>query len=139
MPYASVLLPEHYSSHCHHCYEQLLAPIPCLKCTQPRYCSDLVSMHFWRHSGHRYRYNRPIIYVRFYIKICTILVSSRIMGNISSIWMYMFRPTSFSRNCSSLSTNSYRNRSGKIDILQIDNLKIKKPPKRLVVLATSLT
>ena len=44
LPYSSVLLPEHYSTHCHHCYERLIAPIPCLKCTQPRYCSDSVSI-----------------------------------------------------------------------------------------------
>lgn len=38
-PFSSVLLPEHYSTHCHQCYARLAAPLPCKKCTQPRYCS----------------------------------------------------------------------------------------------------
>ena len=37
-PFSSVLLPEHYSTHCHQCYARLSAPLPCKKCTQPRYC-----------------------------------------------------------------------------------------------------
>jgi tetratricopeptide (TPR) repeat protein len=44
LPYSSVLLPEHYSTHCHQCYTSLIAPIPCLRCTQPRYCSDQVNI-----------------------------------------------------------------------------------------------
>ena len=44
LPYSSVLLPEHYSTHCHQCYATLIAPIPCLRCTQPRYCSDQVNI-----------------------------------------------------------------------------------------------
>eukprot|EP00088_Acartia_fossae_P017124 TRINITY_DN19695_c0_g1_i4.p1 TRINITY_DN19695_c0_g1~~TRINITY_DN19695_c0_g1_i4.p1 ORF type:complete len:754 (+),score=176.17 TRINITY_DN19695_c0_g1_i4:39-2300(+) len=38
-PYSAVLLPEQYSTHCHHCYAKYSAPMPCRKCTQPRYCS----------------------------------------------------------------------------------------------------
>ena len=45
MPYASVLLPEHYLTHCHHCYIPLISPVPCLKCTQCRYCSDTVNIN----------------------------------------------------------------------------------------------
>jgi len=39
-PYSSVLLSEHYSSHCHSCYTPLLSPISCSRCSQPRYCSE---------------------------------------------------------------------------------------------------
>jgi len=39
-PYSSVLLPDQYSTHCHHCYRRIEAPLPCKKCTQPRYCSS---------------------------------------------------------------------------------------------------
>jgi len=53
MPYASILLPEHYSSHCHHCHITLSAPIPCTKCTQPRYCSEECRSKSWS-SYHQY-------------------------------------------------------------------------------------
>merc|ERR1719278_206461 len=53
LPYSSVLLPEHYSTHCHHCYERLIAPIPCLRCTQPRYCSDSCRQESWE-TYHQY-------------------------------------------------------------------------------------
>ncbi len=46
-PYSSVLLPEHYASHCHHCYKVLLVAVPCLKCTQPRYCSESCRIKSW--------------------------------------------------------------------------------------------
>lgn len=39
-PYSSVLLSEHYSSHCHSCYTPLLSAISCRKCSQPRYCGE---------------------------------------------------------------------------------------------------
>jgi len=51
-PYSSVLLPDQYSSHCHHCYRQLSAPVPCKKCTQPRYCSLQCVEEGW--SYHQY-------------------------------------------------------------------------------------
>jgi len=38
-PYSAVLLPEQYSTHCHHCFTKYVALMPCRKCTQPRYCS----------------------------------------------------------------------------------------------------
>jgi len=47
LPYSSVLLPEHYSTHCHHCFKAYMAPIPCLKCTQPRYCSEDCRHQSW--------------------------------------------------------------------------------------------
>merc|ERR1719412_51768 len=47
LPYSSVLLPEHYSTHCHHCYTTLIAPIPCLRCTQSRNCSDQCRQESW--------------------------------------------------------------------------------------------
>jgi hypothetical protein len=46
-PYSSVLLPEHYATHCHHCYKALLIAVPCLKCTQPRYCSEDCRIQSW--------------------------------------------------------------------------------------------
>ena len=53
VPYSSVLLPEHYSTHCHHCYRAYTAPIPCLRCTQPRYCSEACRQASWD-VYHRY-------------------------------------------------------------------------------------
>jgi len=47
VPYSSVLLPEHYSTHCHHCYKAYTAPVPCLRCTQPRYCSETCRQESW--------------------------------------------------------------------------------------------
>ncbi len=48
-PYCSVLLPEHYSTHCHHCHVALVVvtAVPCLECTQPRYCSDHCRSESW--------------------------------------------------------------------------------------------
>lgn len=52
-PYASVLLPEHYSTHCHECHNEFVVPIPCLKCTQTRYCSDQCREISWN-KYHQY-------------------------------------------------------------------------------------
>ncbi|XP_023343918.1 SET and MYND domain-containing protein 4 isoform X2 [Eurytemora carolleeae] len=52
-PYSSVLLPEQYSTHCHHCYRKLEAPMPCKKCTQPRYCSNACVEEGWQ-EYHQY-------------------------------------------------------------------------------------
>eukprot|EP00112_Aurelia_sp_Birch-Aquarium-sp1_P016113 Seg3621.1 transcript_id=Seg3621.1/GoldUCD/mRNA.D3Y31 product="SET and MYND domain-containing protein 4" protein_id=Seg3621.1/GoldUCD/D3Y31 len=38
-PYASVLLPEFYHSHCYHCIKPLIAPIPCYTCQDVLFCS----------------------------------------------------------------------------------------------------
>ena len=46
-PFASVLLPENYSTHCHHCHKAFFVPIPCLKCTQSRYCSGECGARSW--------------------------------------------------------------------------------------------
>ncbi len=46
-PYCSVLLPEQYASHCHHCHVPVEVPVPCLECTQPRYCSDECRQSSW--------------------------------------------------------------------------------------------
>lgn len=27
-PYATILLPDHYETHCHHCLQAVLAPLP---------------------------------------------------------------------------------------------------------------
>ncbi|TRY69069.1 hypothetical protein TCAL_11285 [Tigriopus californicus] len=47
LPYASILLLDQYSTHCHHCYKRFYAPIPCLKCTQARYCSEDCRTDSW--------------------------------------------------------------------------------------------
>eukprot|EP00092_Neocalanus_flemingeri_P090332 GFUD01114410.1.p1 GENE.GFUD01114410.1~~GFUD01114410.1.p1 ORF type:complete len:506 (+),score=194.91 GFUD01114410.1:37-1554(+) len=49
-PYSCVLLPPHYSSHCNQCLIQLVAPVSCKFCTQPRYCSGSCRDAAW--SGH---------------------------------------------------------------------------------------
>ncbi|XP_040571561.1 SET and MYND domain-containing protein 4 [Lepeophtheirus salmonis] len=46
-PYAMVLLPGFYSTLCHHCTKAFVAPIPCLKCTQPRFCSEKCRSIAW--------------------------------------------------------------------------------------------
>jgi len=37
--YASVLLPDQYPTHCHHCIAMYIAAIPCKQCPLARYCS----------------------------------------------------------------------------------------------------
>ena len=92
MPYSSVLLSEHYATHCHHCYLPFIAPVPCFKCTQPRYCSDQVNK--WQ------KYCSNIwLYWSFHMVI-SFPVSSRIMGGISPVRMYLLRFTSLCRHCS---------------------------------------
>ncbi len=54
-PFASVLLPQFYKTRCHHCYKKLLntTVMPCLKCTQIRYCSDDCVNQSWnRYHSH---------------------------------------------------------------------------------------
>ncbi|GFY39882.1 SET and MYND domain-containing protein 4 [Trichonephila inaurata madagascariensis] len=46
-PYASVLLPVHYPTHCHHCYTKALAVVPCHQCSQVRYCSQKCVDESW--------------------------------------------------------------------------------------------
>jgi len=46
-PYCSVLLPECYSSHCHQCHQSMWDPVPCLECTQARYCSEECRESSW--------------------------------------------------------------------------------------------
>ena len=52
-PYASVLLPDRYSTHCHHCFSRCLAPVPCSNCPVARYCSPTCSEASWN-SYHQY-------------------------------------------------------------------------------------
>ncbi len=47
LPYCSVLLPDQYATHCHHCQRPFEVPVPCLECTQPRYCSDGCRAESW--------------------------------------------------------------------------------------------
>ena len=54
-PFSSVLLPEYYKNYCHNCYCKLsnVAVMPCLKCTQVRFCSEKCSEDSWQRY-HRY-------------------------------------------------------------------------------------
>ncbi|XP_054713862.1 SET and MYND domain-containing protein 4-like [Uloborus diversus] len=45
--YASVLLPGHYITHCHHCYTKTRAFVPCHQCSQVRYCSQQCVDESW--------------------------------------------------------------------------------------------
>ncbi len=47
LPFCSVLLPDQYASHCHHCQLPLGEPVPCLECTQTRYCGDECRQRSW--------------------------------------------------------------------------------------------
>ena len=96
MPYSSVLLSEHYATHCHHCYLPFIAPVPCFKCTQPRYCSDQVNK--FEKYGSNIKGEGVNILEHSYVYILS--VSSRIMGGISPVRMYLLRFTSFGRHCS---------------------------------------
>ena len=46
-PYASILLPEQYSNHCHHCFKRCLAPLVCRHCPIARYCSPTCRDRSW--------------------------------------------------------------------------------------------
>lgn len=46
-PFASVLLEECQSTHCHHCFQRTLAPIPCQQCSSVRYCSLECATQSW--------------------------------------------------------------------------------------------
>ncbi|XP_014666995.1 PREDICTED: SET and MYND domain-containing protein 4-like [Priapulus caudatus] len=52
-PYASVLLQDHETTHCHHCYRSLSYPVGCRECTQVRYCSMACRDASWN-SYHKY-------------------------------------------------------------------------------------
>jgi tetratricopeptide (TPR) repeat protein len=46
-PYASVLLPNHSNTHCHHCLARIIAPLPCSQCVTVRYCSLKCADESW--------------------------------------------------------------------------------------------
>ncbi|CAC5395091.1 unnamed protein product [Mytilus coruscus] len=46
-PYATVLLPDHYQTHCHHCIGQLTAILPCRRCSSVLYCSETCRQQSW--------------------------------------------------------------------------------------------
>jgi len=52
-PFSCVLLPPFYSTNCHHCLIKLQAPVSCLVCTQPRYCSGSCRDAAWS-QYHKY-------------------------------------------------------------------------------------
>ena len=46
-PYASILLPDKYATHCHHCFNRTEAPLPCVQCTIVRFCSKTCRDNAW--------------------------------------------------------------------------------------------
>ncbi|KAL4224683.1 hypothetical protein ACF0H5_015380 [Mactra antiquata] len=47
-PFAAVLLPEHYDTHCHHCFVKVkVTSFPCRQCIKVRYCSMECSTESW--------------------------------------------------------------------------------------------
>ncbi|XP_053384349.1 SET and MYND domain-containing protein 4-like isoform X2 [Mercenaria mercenaria] len=46
-PFAAVLLPDHYPTHCHHCFQKLNMAYPCRQCTMVRYCSTVCATLSW--------------------------------------------------------------------------------------------
>lgn len=48
-PYAAVLLPDHYDTHCHHCCKSLpLNPIGCVNCAEVRFCTEVCGEVAWK-------------------------------------------------------------------------------------------
>ena len=50
-PYASVLLPQSWFTHCHNCLRRCIAPIPCLYCRDALFCSVSCRQQAW-HTYH---------------------------------------------------------------------------------------
>lgn len=55
-PYASVLLPENYRTHCLHCLKRVLAPIPCRQCARVGFCSEACENLAWCYHEYECRY-----------------------------------------------------------------------------------
>nr|CAD7266925.1 unnamed protein product [Timema shepardi] len=51
-PFAFVVLPDHYSAHCHHCCSSFVAPIPCWECSDALYCSEVCRQESWGDYHH---------------------------------------------------------------------------------------
>lgn len=51
-PYTSVLLPDHYSTHCHQCLTKTTAPLPCPHCPLVLYCTETCRDDSWRKYHH---------------------------------------------------------------------------------------
>ncbi|XP_060575894.1 SET and MYND domain-containing protein 4-like [Ruditapes philippinarum] len=51
-PFAAVLLPDHYPTHCHHCFQKLSIAYPCRQCTMVRYCSPDCETSSWNVYHH---------------------------------------------------------------------------------------
>ncbi|PIK56530.1 hypothetical protein BSL78_06547 [Apostichopus japonicus] len=46
-PFAVVLLPDHYDTHCHYCCDRALAPVMCSHCIHVQYCSEVCKDAAW--------------------------------------------------------------------------------------------
>lgn len=52
-PFASVVLPEKYGTHCHRCFARCFSMVPCDGCAMARYCGDNCKQAAWS-SFHHY-------------------------------------------------------------------------------------
>lgn len=55
-PYASVLLPENYQTHCLHCVKRVLAPVPCRQCARVCFCSQACEELAWSYHIYECKY-----------------------------------------------------------------------------------
>ena len=55
-PYASVLLPENYPTHCLHCLKRVLAPLPCRQCARVGFCNDSCESLAWAYHKQECKY-----------------------------------------------------------------------------------
>ncbi|XP_029636525.1 SET and MYND domain-containing protein 4 isoform X1 [Octopus sinensis] len=46
-PYAAILLPDYYLSHCNYCLDELVSPVPCQRCCHVLYCSRICRQQDW--------------------------------------------------------------------------------------------
>lgn len=46
-PYASVLLPDSYATHCYYCLRRCLSPVPCLHCSEAMFCDSVCQTTAW--------------------------------------------------------------------------------------------
>lgn len=55
-PYAFVLLPENYPTHCLHCLKRVLAPVPCRQCARVGFCSQSCESLAWCYHMYECKY-----------------------------------------------------------------------------------
>ena len=55
-PYASVLLPENYPTHCLHCLKRVLSPFPCRQCARVGFCNESCESLAWAYHRFECKY-----------------------------------------------------------------------------------